>query len=194
MTSTGNATCSFHRPPNSSVSPIVSPVSTGAIVTATAIDALRSAIRTEIARWAQHASYGTTDNTSYFTTIGTAITSGSIIDETPTVNAKDDAMQAVSVIANTTIPNTSPYPAGATLPPGPDMASTVPTTGLTNYTFNVGNAMTAANYQSLLDSYNNLRNDCICNADCGCNAVCACDGDCGCNYSDMRLKMEICYC
>lgn len=48
------------------------------------------------------------------------------------------------------------------------------------------------NWTSLLEKYNYLRQDCICNSDCACNNVCACHNDCGCNYvSDERLKENI---
>lgn len=39
-----------------------------------------------------------------------------------------------------------------------------------------------ANWASLIDQYNVVRQNCICNSDCSCNYVCACYGDCGCNY------------
>ena len=47
------------------------------------------------------------------------------------------------------------------------------------------------NWNSLLQKYNYLRQDCVCNSDCSCNAVCACHNDCGCHYSDQRLKENI---
>lgn len=37
-------------------------------------------------------------------------------------------------------------------------------------------------WASLIDQYNIVRQNCICNSDCSCNYVCACYGDCGCNY------------
>lgn len=49
-------------------------------------------------------------------------------------------------------------------------------------------------WDQLMDRYNSIRQNCICNSDCACNAICACYGDCGCNYSDERLKHDIEYC
>lgn len=46
-------------------------------------------------------------------------------------------------------------------------------------------------WASLIERYNIVRQNCICNSDCTCNAICACYGDCGCNYSDERLKTDI---
>jgi hypothetical protein len=62
-------------------------------------------------------------------------------------------------------------------------------TGMANQP--VGASITAANWTSILNSYNLIRQDCICNSDCACNSVCACHNDCGCNYSDERLKENI---
>lgn len=56
-----------------------------------------------------------------------------------------------------------------------------------------GSPLDDAFWTALLTKYNQIRQDCICNADCSCNAVCACYGDC-CDYSDERLKQEITYC
>ena len=46
-----------------------------------------------------------------------------------------------------------------------------------------GSLIDDGNWSSLLQKYNFLRQDCICNSDCACNLVCACHNDCGCNYS-----------
>jgi len=37
-------------------------------------------------------------------------------------------------------------------------------------------------WDQLIDRYNVIRQNCICNSDCACNAVCACYGDC-CHYA-----------
>lgn len=56
----------------------------------------------------------------------------------------------------------------------------------------VGSSITAPQWSSILNSYNLIRQDCICNSDCSCNNVCACHNDCGCNYaSDVRLKENV---
>lgn len=46
-------------------------------------------------------------------------------------------------------------------------------------------------WSSIKNTYNTIRQNCICNADCACNNVCACHNDCACNYSDERLKTNI---
>jgi len=192
VTSTGTTTCVGHRPVNSSTSPVINPTSTGSIISASEIDSLRNAIKIEIDRWAQHAAYVNVRSNPYYTTLQTSIVSSSIADELPSVNADDDAMVRVGGAGypgSATIPNSSPYPAGATVAVGPDVSPPLP-----DNSFFEGTFVTAANYQTLLNSYNTLRADCICNSDCSCNAVCACHGDCGCNYSDERLKKEIVYC
>lgn len=52
----------------------------------------------------------------------------------------------------------------------------------------------ARHWYWLLETYNQMRTNCICNSDCACNIVCVCHNNCGCNYSDERLKKEIEYC
>ena len=54
-----------------------------------------------------------------------------------------------------------------------------------------GSGIGAAEWSAILNAYNTVRQDCICNSDCSCNNVCACFNDCGCNYSDIRLKENI---
>jgi hypothetical protein len=47
-------------------------------------------------------------------------------------------------------------------------------------------------WNTILNAYNVVRQDCICNTDCSCNLQCTCNGNCGCNYSsDERLKTDI---
>jgi len=48
-------------------------------------------------------------------------------------------------------------------------------------------------YNTLVDIYNSVKNNCLCDSDCGCNLVCACNNDCNCHYSDKRLKENIKY-
>lgn len=194
--STGTAGCVGHRPQNSSASPVVGAVAVGGKVMATQIEALRIAIRTEIARWQQHSYYSGVTSNSYFGTINSQSSAvGQKIDEMitlPTVNSEDEALMVVGgpgSIGTTTKPNLSGYPPAATIGIAPDVSPP-----LTNYNFVEGNKISMTDYQNILNNYNALRADCICNTDCACNAVCACHNNCGCHYSDMRLKMEIVYC
>lgn len=193
VTSTGNSSCVGHRGPNASASPVVNAPAIGAIITTAAIDALRAGIQIEIARWQQHARYASVTSNGFYTAVTAGIVSGSIADEMPTVNSEDEALKVVGgpgSLGNTVIPNPSAYPPGASVASG--TADVDP--ALIDNSFPVGSYITAADYQKMLTNYNNLKADCICNSDCNCNAVCSCHGNCGCNYSDMRLKMEICYC
>ena len=63
--------------------------------------------------------------------------------------------------------------------------------GSGGFTKAAGNLVDNADWQTLIDQYNSVRVNCICNSDCSCNAICTCYGDCGCNYSDQRLKENI---
>jgi hypothetical protein len=194
--STGTSTCAGHRPQNSSVSPVVGAVGVGAPVYAWQIESLRDAIRIEIARWQVHAYYSGVTSNAYYSTISTQSSAvGQKIDEMislPTVNSEDEALMIVGGPGSpgaSTFGNPSAFPPAATVGLAPDVSPP-----LINYNFVEGNKITMNDYQSILNNYMNLREDCICNSDCNCNAVCACHNDCGCNYSDMRLKMEIVYC
>lgn len=57
-----------------------------------------------------------------------------------------------------------------------------------------GAALDGGFWAALISKYNQIRQDCICNADCACNLVCSCHNNCNCNYSDERLKEDISYC
>jgi len=63
------------------------------------------------------------------------------------------------------------------------LRSTIDQISSTGYTdVNTGDLITAPEWKAILDAYNIVRQDCICNSDCGCNSVCGCNNDCGCNY------------
>lgn len=54
-----------------------------------------------------------------------------------------------------------------------------------------GNIVGDDEWENLLNRYNSVRDNCICNSDCSCNSICSCYGNCGCNYSDERLKIGV---
>lgn len=45
-----------------------------------------------------------------------------------------------------------------------------------------GNIVGDDEWKLLIDRYNIVRQNCICNSDCSCNSICSCYGNCGCNY------------
>lgn len=185
--STGTSTCVGHRPPNSPAGGVVAAPAVGQVVTAAKINELRNAIRTEVSRWTLHGCYGGV----YYGALATNIAVGTVVDDDSTVDVQDDGLVRVGgsgYPGTVTHPN-HPGQAAISTPAGPDVSPALP-----NNTFSPGVNITVANYNTILNSYNQLRVDCICNSDCNCNAVCACHNDCGCNYSDMRLKKEIVYC
>jgi hypothetical protein len=54
--------------------------------------------------------------------------------------------------------------------------------GTSPVNFNSRDGIYSADVQSLINQYNALTNDCICNSDCGTNKTCTCHNDCGCHY------------
>jgi len=197
--STGTATCTNHRPVNTPGNPALPNPGQGASIKAADITNLRNYIRSEIDRWKQHAQYTNVEANAFFPQLASPILQGSKASfPHPLVDSQDEAMLQVGGPGSpgaATRPNTSANPGAQTIIPYPDFgAPPSPKTVLIDQAHAVGDQITVANYQALLDSYEKLRLDCICNTDCNCNAVCACHGDCGCNYSDMRLKKEIQYC
>ena len=56
-----------------------------------------------------------------------------------------------------------------------------------------GSPLNTVYWNAMLEKYDIIRQNCICNADCRCNNVCGCHTEC-CDYSDIRLKTEVTYC
>lgn len=185
------AVCPGHRPQNSqgtlgSIAGISVPVATGAIITAQFLNDLRSYIASEIDWWNNHADYAG-KNASLFTdlrTVGQRVNAQHLNDRQLFM---EQMMGDIQVYKDERI-NSATIPAGQadnnTFPPLPWMM----------HNKVIGNIITIADINELVNELNNMRLDCVCNADCNCNNVCACHGNCGCNYSDRNLKMEIYYC
>lgn len=175
---TGNDGCSGHRPPNSD--PGFFPVSAGQLITASTIGGLRDAINAEITRWNQWVP-GHTGITyqQYSTSIGQSLT----ILANDLQNLSRDLFNGGSQIINWSASGgtSGPY----TVYPG-SVVSDPGQTGVPAATI-----IDDAQWNAIINSYNVVHNNCICNSDCACNAVCACFNDCGCNYSDERLKCDI---
>lgn len=186
--------CGGHRAPNSSASPVVAAPTAGTKITTAKIEELRAAIQTEINAYRVHENYA-----AVATSVAATPAVGTAIEESRDLNTKNQGLNAIGGAGSpaTIYEGSTDFSSdGSGWDPAwsYDYAATNLFSPLTNYTELTGNKITVTNYNELLTRYNYLKSDCICNSDCNCNAVCACHGNCGCNYSDLRLKMEICYC
>lgn len=183
-----NIDCAGHRAAGSPAGPAVASPAAGQTITAAKINELRAAISTEVARWTWHPCYGSL----YLGGLSTNVNVGTVIDDDSTVDVYDDGL---AVVGSGGAPGSSAHPFSpnhtdaVTGLPGADISP-----ALSNNTFFQGTNITVANFNTILNNYNQMRMDCICNSDCQCNQVCVCNVDCGCNYSDRNLKMEIIYC
>lgn len=151
---------------------------TGNPITAADVNTLRAAIINEIAAWnAWNTSNGVGD---FSVTDPGTISAGQVIDHSQ-INTLNNDLATITQYSAT---STNGSGGGYTITNG----SQIVNPGVSAST---GGTVTAPNWSAILNSYNTLRQDCICNSDCHCNTVCACYGDCGCNYSDERLKENI---
>jgi len=175
---TGNrAPCSTNNPTALSGNFAVA----GGLITAADINGLKNAIRAELARYAQHRSFANAgDMTSAYTANdqsgadhGAGVT---IIDN----KHYETIVQRVNNVVE---------PVGTNYAVLTDPADN--TTAPNSYAD--GTLVEDTHWSVLLEKYNTMRQDCICNSDCACNLVCSCNGNCGCNYSDERLKENIKY-
>lgn len=186
---TGTATCSGHRAACATNRPLS--VSgdfgvDGGRLRASDINNLRVNLRNELARWNLHSLY------NFTLTEPTAYVAGSS-------EALEQDVDALHKMAADVINLGVNRPSGQKVYPntlGPDYALLHPA-GTPNIDKQandpIDNEDWALSVNAIRTLYDDLRNDCICNADCSCNAVCACHNDCGCNYSDERLKTDIEY-
>ena len=133
----------------------------------------------------------TNDAIAWATASG-AIYAGDVDSLRVALRTEIDAYNANSNTKTKTAPNT--ISAGQTIPHDDinnlaDMVNQLYGSGALSKA--AGDLITGGDWQGLIDRYNVLRQNCICNSDCSCNNICACYGDCGCNYSDIRLKENI---
>lgn len=172
---TGTTTCSGHRTSCStnraiSLSAEFADENTGRIL-ATDVETLRANIRNEVDRWNLHPAY----NVSLQVPGGIA-TSDDITDET--VEGLRKMLADLTAVPPYVDDND----------PGSDPAT------ISEFTDKDQQPIDDQDWAAgIYDVYEQIRQNCICNADCSCNAVCACHNDCGCNYSDQRLKTDIEY-
>jgi len=178
---TGNrAPCSTNNPTALSGNFAVA----GGLITAADINGLKNAIRAELARYAQHRSFANAgDMTSAYTAndqSGADHGAGVTIIDNKHINDYETIVQRVNNVVE---------PVGTNYAVLTDPADN--TTAPNSYAD--GTLVEDTHWSVLLEKYNTMRQDCICNSDCACNLVCSCNGNCGCNYSDERLKENIKY-
>jgi hypothetical protein len=141
-------------------------------ILASDVNALRENIRAEVARYNLHRSFMVADRQQ------TAVVAGSTVISTNQINDFELMAQQVNNVNE---------PVGTTPAVLSDPADF--TTAANSYS--QGAIIAGSHWATLIDKYNVMRTDCICNSDCACNAVCNCHNNCDCNYSDERLKENI---
>jgi hypothetical protein len=170
----GTATCTGHRGACASNDAVSWAAASGKIY-AGDVDALRQALRREID--AYKANYLYSSITKY---LPNTISPGNEIyhSDINSLSSMVDQMYGISETTNN--------------PSGGLEYVTITDTSSDTFNKQAGDKIVGSEWQTLIDKYNTLRQNCICNSDCSCNNVCACYGDCGCNYSsDIRLKENI---
>jgi hypothetical protein len=169
---TGTTTCSGHRASCASNRTLsFTSYTQNGLIRATDVNALRQAIRDEIARYNLHRSFSITQRQ------GTAYSTSTQVSAAH-INDMDLMAQQVNNVIE---------PVGTSFAQLSAASNT--NTAANSYAQNT--RVNFSHWNTLLSKYNTMRQDCICNADCACNLVCSCHNDCGCNYSDERLKENI---
>jgi len=169
---TGTSTCGSHRA-SCSTNRALSFTSgeAGGLIRASDVNALRAAIRAEVARYNLHRSFNVSSRQ------GTAYNSSTKVDNSH-INDMEIMAQQVNNVRE---------PVGSNFAVLTDPADA--TTAANSY--GGGQQISFTHWATLVEKYDNMRQDCICNSDCACNLVCSCHNNCGCNYSDERLKENI---
>ncbi|MEH0860329.1 hypothetical protein [Halobacteriovorax sp. DPLXC-1] len=170
----GTSTCSGHRGVCSSnrTHTLNINIAIGAKIYGTHVKALRDVISAEMARRRQHAMYNPGTPTNSYG-VGTQITNSVTANMVSRLNQMSPANDSVWSAAN-------PSPAD-NRPKTSDDGSASGTSGTRGWN-KTGQHIVEPHIQEILNYYNTLRADCICNTDCNCNAVCACHNNCGCHY------------
>lgn len=184
----GNSQCSGHRPPCPSNGTIIPNVTVGSVITQAACDALRTQVVAQINAWNSWlTSSQNAPNPSGYTVYNPTINQLAVIRAQHILDLNNDLEQVRNYSA-----------VGGKNPGVPGMPTTSRTVTTGSYVSQPGQGgivvndrIEAAEWNAIINSYNVIRQNCICNSDCHCNAVCACFNNCGCNYSDERLKENI---
>jgi hypothetical protein len=171
---TGTTTCAGHRASCSTNRQLTfTSYTQNGLIRAEDVNALRTAIRDEVARYNLHRSFDVTQRQATAYTTSTQVSSAHIND-----------METMSQQVNNV---NEPVGTSYAVLTDPADATTAPNS------YSANSRIDFSHWNTLLSKYNTMRQDCICNADCACNLVCSCHNDCGCNYSDERLKENIEY-
>lgn len=170
--STGNATCSSHRDSCSTNRELAVSGAfgvSGQRINASDVENLRANIINELAVW--NAWNNANGQGAYSVADPGAITSGRRVANSNITQLNNDLAAIVNYTASSDAEgaNYTVHNNGQGTNPGQG--------GIV-----AGNRITAPQWTAIRDSYNTIRQDCICNSDCHCNTVCTCYGNCGCNY------------
>lgn len=205
--STGFTTCSGHRagcPTNNSAGLSGNFGVQGGLITASDINTLKNAIRTELARYSLHKSFTRVGDmslayNSYDVTGGNHVGESTVIDNAHINDYEqmsqrvNNVIEPVGIGQNVTTSTTFFWGFPVTVSSFVNSYSDPADNTTSPNSYDAGNLIEDTHWSTLLTKYNTMRQDCICNSDCSCNAVCYCHNDCACNYSDKRLKENIKY-
>ncbi|RZF22829.1 hypothetical protein DAY19_03385 [Halobacteriovorax vibrionivorans] len=171
---TGTSTCSGHRGVCSSnrTHTLNINIAVGKIIYGSHVKALRDVISAEMARRRQHAMYNPGTPTNSYAA-GTKITNSvaaNMVSRLNQMTPNDSVWSAANPSPSDNRPKTRDDDTAGGYHRG-------------TYGWNkTGQTIKEPHVQEILNYYNTLRADCICNTDCNCNAVCACHNNCGCHY------------
>ncbi|MGI4994143.1 hypothetical protein ACRXCV_16010 [Halobacteriovorax sp. GFR7] len=171
---TGTATCSGHRGVCSAnrTYGLSSGIVSGGIVYGSHVRALRNVIAAELTRYRSHSMYNPANPTDSYAR-GVTISNSVVSNMTARINQLSPANDTAWSGAN-------PSPAD-NRPKGADDGTAGGSSGARSWSKR-GQPYTRTHLQEVLNYYNTIRADCICNSDCNCNAVCSCHNNCGCHY------------
>ncbi|MFG1504973.1 hypothetical protein [Halobacteriovorax sp. ZH5_bin.2] len=175
---TGTATCSGHRGVCSAnrTYGLSSGIVSGGIVYGSHVRALRNVIAAELARYRSHAMYNPGNPTDSYAR-GATISNNVAANMTGRINQLTPA--------NDITWGYTPAPSGVSPADNRPRTADDPSAGGSSMSrgWNKrGQHFTRTHLQEVLNYYNTIRADCICNSDCNCNAVCSCHNNCGCHY------------
>jgi hypothetical protein len=177
--STGNTGCNQHRdacPSNRATSLSGSYGQSGQTIYASDVNNLLENIYAEISRWND---WNYANRSSSYSTSQGGVSTNDVINHSIITSINANLATIINFTASSDADgnNWSITNNGAEADPGQSK--------------NSGDTIIPSTWIALLNAYNTMRQDCICNSDCHCNTVCTCYGNCDCNYSDERLKENI---
>lgn len=179
----GTSTCGQHKGVCAANAPLSFGVGVGTKITQAQLADLRAKIQAALNRCNSHPMYSTAtsiaNNVPAVSSSTTKISRNHLISP---ANALDTVWTENDTIGGT---GQSPSPVD-NRPRTKDRSSYgttfVPVSWTLTANRNQGDVATAAQMIDIINSYNQLRQDCVCNTDCNCNSVCTCNNNCICNY------------